>query len=213
MSGQVFGIAVDRHFATVDALREEAQPPSRFVSDKVIDHVDDLAARFIAAAPLAFLATRGQGYMDVSPRGDPAGFVQVLRPDLIALPDRLGNFRMDSHENLLINPEVGLIFVIPGHTGTLRVSGRAALVRDAGLAAQMEVNGHKPSLIVLISVTRVLNHCPKALVRAGAWVPDRWPDASGVPSTGEMIKVHSNLSDPVEEVDAVVARDGQNRLY
>lgn len=180
----------------------------------MIDHVDDLARRFIAASAMVVLATRREdGGIDMTPRGDPPGFVQVLNDHVVALPDRLGNNRADAFENILRYPAVGLYFIIPGHRDSLPISGRARIVRDEILLGSMEVRGHVPDLAILVRVDRLLSHCPKAFVRAGMWDRDTWPDLSNVPSAGEFLKTHGGLADPVRDVDSVVQRDGQVRLY
>lgn len=149
----------------------------------------------------------------MTPRGDPPGFVQVLNDHVVALPDRLGNNRADAFENILRDPGVGLFFIIPGHRDSLRISGRARIVRDAKLLGGMEVRGHVPDLAILVQVDRLLSHCPKAFVRARMWEREAWPDLSDVPSAGEFLKTHGGLADPVDDVDGVVQRDGQIRLY
>lgn len=210
----VFGISVEEEIATRGDLRRYRNPPSRYVANKVIDHVDDLARRFIAASSMVVLATRRpDGGVDMTPRGDPPGTVQVLNRRVIALPDRLGNNRADAFENILRDPGVGLYFIIPGHRDSLRVSGRARIVRDERLMKRMEVRGHVPDLAILVRVEALLSHCPKAFVRAGMWEAEAWPDRSDVPTAGEFLKTHGNLQEPASEVDAVVAKDGEVRLY
>lgn len=210
----VFGIDVDEEVTTQQDLRTYRNPPSRFVANKVIDHIDDLAKRFIAASSMVVLATRrADGGVDMTPRGDPPGFVQVLNDRVIALPDRLGNNRADAFENILRDPGIGLYFIIPGHRDSLRISGQARIVRDRALMDRMEVRGHVPDLAILVRVDALLSHCPKAFVRAGMWERDAWPDLGDVPSAGEFLKQHGSLPDPVADVDGIVARDGQNRLY
>lgn len=214
MTDEVFGIGVERAFSSVEQLREEARAPSQRVTNKEIGHVDDLARRFIAAAPLAFLATRRRdGGIDITPRGDPPGFVAVLDAHTLAIPDRPGNFRMDAFENILDTGSVGLIFVIPGHGDTLRVSGQARLVRDTALGQRLAVNGRPAGFVVLVRVERVLSHCPKAFVRGGIWRPEDWPDRSGVPTLGEMMVAHAGLAESVAEMDDIIRRDGESRLY
>ena len=199
----VFGYDVSEVIETQAELRGHYNPPSRFVNNKVIDQIDDLAARFIAQTGLIFLSTqRPDGQLDVSPRGDPSGFLKVLTPTLLALPDRPGNQRVDAYENILENPQIGLICVIPGHRDTLRISGE-------GLA----ISGKPAQSMLLIKVKRVLCHCPKAFVRGGVWSPEKWPDTSNVPSLAEMMCAHSELADSVSSVDDIVRRDGENRLY
>ena len=210
----VFGIPVEEVIATQERLRQFRKPPSRFVENKVIDHIDPLAKRFIAASSMVFLATRrADGGIDQTPRGDPPGFVKVLNDKLLALPDRPGNNRADAFENLLHDPGIGLIFVIPGHRETLRASGQARIVRGEEMLDSMVVNGHVPDLAILVRVERLLSHCPKAFVRGRVWEPDHWPDCSNLPTAGEFLVAHGRLHDEVGAVDQLVARDGQTRLY
>jgi PPOX class probable FMN-dependent enzyme len=210
----VFGLSVDHQITSSDALRTVAEMPSHHVTDKVIDHIDDLAKRFIAASSLAVLSSsRPDGIQDVTPRGDPAGFVQVLSPKLLAIPDRPGNGRMDTFRNLFNNPNLGVIFIIPGHRDTLRVSGKGALVQDKNLGQKLAINGRSAELTLLINVEKVMCHCPKAFVRGKVWQSGDWPDTSDVPSLAEMMVAHGKLSETIEEMDAIVVRDGKNNLY
>ena len=138
--------------------------------------------------------------------------MQVVNDKVIALPDRLGNNRADAFENILVDPGVGLYFIIPGHRDTLRISGRARIVRGDKLLSAMKVRGHSPDLAILVEVDHVMSHCPKAFIRASMWEVDDWPDVSDVPSAGTFLKPPGALEDAVSDVDAIVVRDGQNRL-
>ena len=120
---------------------------------------------------------------------------------------------MDSFENILRDPVIGLYFMIPGHKDTLRVGGRAALVRDSMLAAQFSERGSTPEILLLIHVERVLVHCPKCMLRSGLWDPDRWPDVSDVPSLAEMMVQHSQLSMSVQDMQNIIDRDAKTRVY
>jgi uncharacterized protein len=210
----IFGQAVDRHLRSSRDLRNIEPLPSHWVDNKVIDHIDDLSQRFIAASSLALVSTvRPDGLLDLTPRGDPPGFVKVLDKDLIAIPDRPGNKRMDTFENLFENPNVGIIFVIPGHRDTLRVSGKGAVVKDARLGGELAVNQRPASLVLLVRVERVLCHCPKAFIRGKVWQQEDWPDTSNVPTLAEMLKVHGQMNETLDEVEAGVAEDRKTRLY
>lgn len=210
----VFGLSVDRHLHTSTALREVAQMPGEYVSDKVIDHLDELSQKFIAASSLAIISSsRPDGILDVTPRGDPPGFVHVVNKNLIAIPDRPGNNRMDTFENVFQNQNVGIIFIILGHRDTLRVSGKGAVVQDSELAQATAINGRQPELTLLVNVERVLCHCPKAFVRGKVWQPDAWPDTSNVPTLAEMMVAHGDIADTLAEVEEVVKNDGKTRLY
>ena len=210
----VYGLSVDKHIKSTSDLREIADLPSHFVTDKIIDHMDDLSGKFIAASSLAILSsTRVDGIQDVTPRGDPPGFAKVLGPELLAIPDRPGNGRMDTFENIFANPNVGVLFIIPGHRDTLRVSGKGAVVQDAALGETLAVNGRPAELVLLIEVERVLCHCPKAFVRGMVWQAGGWPNTSDVPSLAEMMVAHGKLSVTIQEMDNIVVEDGKNRLY
>jgi hypothetical protein len=214
MSRVVFGQPVDVKIENSDELRVIAKSPSKYVDSKVIDHVDPLAERFIAASPLAILGTRrADGGIDQTPRGDPPGFVKVLDSKTIALPDRPGNNRMDAIENILNDSAVGLLFMIPGHGNTLRVSGQAAVVDDTRLAQELAVNGRPAGLVTLIRVERVLCHCPKAFIRSRTWHPNDWPDTTNVPKLSELMKAHGGLADSITDLDEIVRRSSTERLY
>ncbi|WP_299921597.1 MSMEG_1061 family FMN-dependent PPOX-type flavoprotein [uncultured Pelagimonas sp.] len=210
----VFEQNVDLHIQSSTQLRQIVEMPSLVTNNKVIDHIDPLAGRFIAASPLMILSTkRADGGLDQTPRGDPSGFVKVVDRNTLALPDRPGNNRMDAIENILATGEVGLLFLIPGHGDTLRISGKAAVVQDAQLSEDLAVNGRPSGLVVLIRVERVLSHCPKAFIRSKAWQPDDWPDTSDVPSLAEMLQVHGALADSLADLDALIETSNTNELY
>ena len=181
---------------------------------KVVTVIDDMSRRFIAASPFVFIASVGaDGTADVSPKGDPAGFVRVLDERTLAIPDRLGNRRFDTFRNLLANPAIGLIFLVPGITYTLRVGGTALIVRDPDLRASLAVSGKEPDHVIVVEVARVLTHCPKCMIRSGLWTPDAWPDTAGVPGFAEALKAHARLAESVAEVEASIAAGNRDRLY
>ena len=159
-----------------ERLREIMGMPNHRVASKVVHHIDDICRRFIAASPFAVIATRGKdGRLDQSPKGDPAGFVTVLDEKTLAIPDRMGNNRIDTFEYVLANPEVGLIFLIPGYGYTLRVSGHGKIVRDAGLQKRLAVRGREPKLVLVVTVEEAFMHCAKCMARSNLWKPDAWP--------------------------------------
>lgn len=195
-------------------LRDILGTPSPIARDKVINHIDPYCAEFIAHAPFVVLSTRGpEGEMDLSPRGDPAGFVKIIDERTLAVPDRLGNRRADTFGNLLKNPEIGLIFLVPGKRETLRVSGTGLLVRDEDLRTELAHKGKVPQLILVIEVKRVMFQCAKCMVRSGLWQPESWADVSGMSSLAEAIKVHSELEESIAEIDEVITRSETERLY
>ena len=138
---------------------------------------------WLAASPFCLIATSAaDGSCDVSPKGDPPGFVLVLDDRTIAIPERAGNRRADGYRNILANPHVGLIHLLPGRTDTLRINGRAQLVTDADLLDRMVVKGHRPVLAVVVEIEQVFHHCGKAFLRSQLWDPATWDAADAVPS-------------------------------
>src|SRR5258705_2818538 len=125
--------------------------------------------------------------MDVSPKGDPPGFVQVLDDETLAIPDRPGNRRADTFSNVLQNPGVGLIFLIPGKLETLRVNGRARIVRDMALRERMAVQGKVPQIALVVTVEEAFIHCGKCMIRSQLWQPESWPDGDALPSQAECL--------------------------
>jgi PPOX class probable FMN-dependent enzyme len=199
---------------TRQALREIIKEPNRKVSHKAIARIDEICARFIAASPFIIVATKGaDGLMDLSPKGDPPGFVKVLDEQTLAVPDRLGNNRVDTFENLLHDSSIGLIFMIPGSGDTLRVSGRGAIVRDGGLRKELAHKGRLPNLALIVTVEEAFMHCPKAIVRSGLWSPKDWPDLSSVPTLAEAMVAHGQLDLSVPDMQAIIKADGHERLY
>lgn len=164
-----------------DAAQLEALvgTPVRRVAEKSRTALHALDRQWLAAAPLCLMATAGaDGTCDVSPRGDPPGFTHVLDERTIALPDRPGNRRVDGFRNVLANPHVGLIFLVPGRGDTLRINGTAQLLDDAPFFDELVVKGHRPRLVMVVEVEEVFFHCSKAFLRSALWVPATWaPDA------------------------------------
>jgi PPOX class probable FMN-dependent enzyme len=204
----------DEVITTRERLRELHGKPGPASSNKVIGHIDDICRRFIAACPFVMVATRGaDGRLDLSPKGDPAGFVAILDEKTLAIPDRLGNNRLDTFENLLAYPEIGLLFIIPGNNDTLRVSGKGRMVRDDGLQSRLAVNGKAPNLVLVVSVEEAFMHCPKCMVRGKMWKPEAWPDRSDVPSLAEGFVAHAALARSVADMQAIIDNDEATRLY
>jgi uncharacterized protein len=144
---------------------------------------------WIASSPFCLIATAGaDGSCDVSPKGDPAGFAHVLNDTTLAIPDRPGNRRADGFRNILVNPHVGLLFLVPGREETLRVNGRARLVRDAPFFDRMVVRGHRPTLALLVDIEQVFFHCAKAFKRSVLWRPETWQDPALLPSMACIVK-------------------------
>ena len=203
----------DEVIATRERLREVSKVPSFRARNKVINHIDDICRRFIAACPFVIVASRGaDGQIDVSPKGDPAGFVSVLDEKTLAIPDRPGNNRLDTFENLLVHPEIGLIFMIPGHGDTLRISGTGKIVRDGSLQARSAVDSKQPNLVLVITIAEVFLHCPKCVFRSKLWSPEHWPNRSSLPSLAQAIVAHAKSGETVADVQAIID-DGIAHLY
>ena len=165
---------------TRDALREVLAPPGESVTNKEISSLDEYCRDFIARSPFILIASSdGTGAIDISPKGDPAGFVRVLDDTTIAIPDRLGNHRADTFENVLKHPYVGVIFLIPGTKNTLRVRGKATIVRDASIREPMAIKGRLPELALVVDVTTAYFHCAKCIIRSKLWTADQVEAAAG----------------------------------
>lgn len=204
----------EEEITTRERLREVIRNRGQRSAAKDIHQLDDICRRFIAACPFVVVATRGaDGRFDLSPKGDPSGFVTVLDDHTLAIPDRLGNGRLDTFENLLVQPEVGLFFLIPGHADTLRVSGKGRIVRDGALQASMAVNGKVPNLVLIVDVEQAFMHCPKCVVRSRLWNPEQWPDLAGVPTVADALLHHTGIPGTLAEVQATVENDRITRLY
>jgi PPOX class probable FMN-dependent enzyme len=154
---------------------------------KEVDHIHPVYRPFIERAPFVALATSGPGGLDVTPRGDPPGFVHVEDERTLLLPDRRGNNRLDSLRNILVDPRVALLFLIPGIGETLRVNGRATIVIAPALLERFAIDGKQPRSVLRISVETVYFQCSKALVRSGLWKAETHVPRDVLPSTGTML--------------------------
>lgn len=199
---------------TLEDLREIIGEPMPQVLAKQIDRLDDICRDFIARSPFCVIATANpDGHVDVSPKGDPAGFVRVVDDEHLVIPDRPGNRRIDSYQNLLRDARVGILFIIPGKPETLRVGGTARIVRDEDLLRSMAVNGKAPRLGLAVHVERIFMHCPKCMVRSRIWRPEAWPDSAGLADIGEAMIRHGKLKQTADELFAEVEREGITKLY
>jgi uncharacterized protein len=171
--------------AELDALYDAPVPTSIL---KEIDHISADYARWIEASPLAILATSGPEGLDCSPRGDPAGFVRIADPKTLMIPDRRGNNRIDSLRNIVRDPRVALLFLIPGVNGTMRVNGKAELSIDPALCASFEMQGKLPKCVIIIHVERAYTQCQKALVRGKVWDASTHSTPADLPGVGEMLE-------------------------
>ena len=155
---------------------------------KEIDHISDHYRTFIEASPFVVLATSGPDGLDCTPRGDPTGFVRVVDRHTVMIPDRRGNNRLDTLRNLVRDPRIALLFLIPGDGRTLRINGRAEISTDPALGASFTMEGKIPRSVIVITAERVYTQCPKALMRSRLWDPSRHIDANTLPSSGVMMQ-------------------------
>ena len=177
------------HLVTSEAQLEALYGlPSGAAVIKEIDHISDHYRAFIAASPFVILATSGPEGLDCTPRGDPAGFARVADRHTILLPDRRGNNRLDSLRNIVRDPRIGLLFLIPGLGRTLRVNGRAVISTDPELCASFTMEGKAPRSVIVVTAERVYTQCPKALIRSHLWDPSQFKSEADLPSTGAIIQ-------------------------
>ncbi|RJL30992.1 pyridoxamine 5'-phosphate oxidase family protein [Bailinhaonella thermotolerans] len=194
-------------------LRELLGEPMPRAIAKERKRLHELDRMWLAASPFCLIATAGaEGDCDVSPKGDPAGFVHVLDDTTIAIPDRPGNRRADGFRNILENPHVGLLFVIPGRPDTLRINGRATLVREAPFFDDMIVKGHRPRLALIVEIDTIFHHCAKAFMRSSLWKSETWNPAA-VPGMPEIVKAVQHAEESLEELTAYYGPSYADRLY
>jgi PPOX class probable FMN-dependent enzyme len=190
-------------------LRAVLGEPAELVKKKIADRLNPLTRQFVERSPFVVVATgRPEGGLEVSPRGDPAGFVRILDERTLLLPDRPGNKLADTLTNLLEDDRIALLFLIPGVNDTFRVNGRARIVDDAELLAESTVEGKAPKLGILVQVDEAYTQCPKALLRSDLWNPDRHVDRSELPRSGEILRA---VADP--ELDVEEYEDARDQRY
>lgn len=200
---------------TESELREVFGWPSERAVNKQIDRLDEHCRAIINKSPFLLLGTSApSGHCDVSPKGDYPGFVRVLDDKTLAIPDLPGNNRLDTLTNILNNPQVGLIFMIPGMNETLRVNGKVRLVRDAGLLESMAFMGKLPKLAIVVDVEEVFTHCPKAFLRSKLWSDESRIDRSELPSFAEILRDHVGIAEcDVEELQRELDHKAATTLH
>jgi len=204
-----------QEIASAAELRELVGTPVDRAIKKVRATLHPHHRSWIAASPYLVLATSdASGRCDVSPKGDPPGSVHVLDDATLVIPDRPGNRRVDSFLNVLANPHVALLFMVPGRLDTLRVNGRARLIREAPFFDRLVVRGHRPGLALLVDVEEVFFHCPKASQRSSVWQPETWPDPASLPSTAQLAKDVAGVPETLEELERYYSPEEYGRkLY
>ncbi len=195
------------------ALRELYGQPIERARLKSLRKLDGHCASFIRLSPLVCLGTSGEYGADVTPRGDRPGFVQVLDEGTIAIPDWPGNNRLDSLVNILSNPKVGLLFLVPGMDETLRINGLARITTKPEILALWNVNAKSPKSALVIAIDEAFLHCGKALIRSRLWHDDHKIDRAHLPSYGRMLKDQIDIADTAEEIEASVAKGYKEKLY
>ncbi|HEX3650283.1 MAG TPA: pyridoxamine 5'-phosphate oxidase family protein [Pseudonocardiaceae bacterium] len=198
---------------TQGELAELVGEPVRRVAEKVRPSLHEVDREWLAQSPFCLIATSDQdGGCDVSPKGDPPGFTLVLDEKTIVVPDRPGNRRVDGFRNVLANPHVGLIYLVPGRGDTLRINGRARLLRDAPFFDRLVVRGHRPALALLVEIEEVFYHCSKAFLRSKLWQSESWrPDA--VPSRPVISKAVERPEDSLAELERYYGPGYGEKLY
>jgi len=205
-------VAIVRWEAELRALMGGPVAPP--VVEKTLSSLDRHCVAFIGCAPFVLIASSDSaGRMDISPRGDAPGFVKVLDQGTLAIPDRPGTQRFDTFRNFFESPRVGLIFLVPGKRETLRISGTAEVVRDAGLRETLAANGKTLALALAVHVEEAFFHGAKCMIRWLLWLPEHWPSLEGLPTLAETMKDAASVPAPVEALEGIIGQDEETRLY
>lgn len=196
-------------------LRALLGEPRQRVAEKVRRRLHDMDRQWLAHSPLCLMATAAaDGWCDVSPKGDPAGMVSLALDDTtVVVPDRLGNRRADGYHNILANPQVGLLYLVPGRGETLRINGQARIVREAPFFADLAVDGKRPALALVVDVEEVFFHCSKAFLRSQVWDPASWQPEL-LPKRALIAKAVEAPDVPLAELEAYYSADSYGKdLY
>lgn len=207
------------HRLTTQIIETEAElraligMPAELTCAKISNRLNDATRLFIERSPFVCVATSGAaGECDLSPRGDPAGFVRILDERCLLIPERPGNRLADSLRNILVNPQVGLLFIVPGVTDTLRVNGRATITTDAALLAPCAVEGKLPRLGVLVDIVEAYTQCSKAFLRSQLWDPQRFVDPASMPTGGQVHRAIQGEAFDAEQYDQERAQRYRERI-
>lgn len=199
---------------TVEQLREVLPSANPTTLRKIRPRFDRFTQQFVEHSPFCLIGSRNaRGEMDVSPKGDPAGFAKVLDDETVVIPDRPGNGIADTLINILEKPEVALIFLVPGKGETVRVNGRARIVRDRDLMEQMAYKKKVPTLAIAVRVETVFFHCAKCVIRSGLWKPEQWPAIEDLPSLGTALAGQLEIESQACDLDERIDDSYRNRLY
>lgn len=200
------------------SLRSIFPPTHVHAADKCMDHLDKHAKDYLARSPFMCISSQSDsGQADISPKGDPRGFVKILDEKTLLIPDRPGNNRLDTLTNILSNPSVGLIFMIPGYDETMRVNGKAKISRDPSLLSMLTVKDRAPTVAIIVEISEVFLHCAKAFRRSKLWDPAQLQDRSEMPSLINIVldQTTGAPNDPKEldKLDADLEDEYQKTMY
>lgn len=197
-----------------EELRVLYKSPGDGAVRKELPRLDGHCRSFIAKSPFVLIGSSdGNGNADVTPKGDRPGFAAILDDNNIAIPDRPGNNRLDTLENIVVNPAVGLLFLIPGMNETLRINGHARITADAALRERLAVDGKLPASVIVVSVKAAYMHCAKAFMRSELWKPESWLDRATLPTLGEILRDQLALAQSAEATDKWLDEGYQKTMW
>jgi len=199
----------------IPEFRERYGDTTSTIYDKSAPFLSEPMQKFVRLSPFCVVSSQdAEGHSDITPRGDPAGFVEIVTPKLLLIPDRPGNQRFDTFRNILTHPAVSVLFMIPGVFDTLRVNGKAHATRDPELLERGAINGRIPPVGLLVEVLEAYGHCSKAIRRAGIWDPDTQIDRKIAPSLKELMSAHQNYDqDVLDDMEGRIERDIKTNMY
>lgn len=203
-----------RFIESREELRDHYKAPGERAVRKELNALDGHCRAFIEKSPFVLIGSSdGAGNGDVTPKGDRPGFVAVLDETTLAIPDRPGNNRLDTLENLIANPAVGLLFLIPGMNETLRVNGSARITADEALRELLAVDGKKPATVMIVSVRACYMHCAKAFLRSALWDPQSWPARSAMPTLGQILTDQLAMTTPADHTDRALEEGYRKTMW
>tara|TARA_R110002012_G_scaffold81454_3_gene206239 strand:+ start:19880 stop:20509 length:630 start_codon:yes stop_codon:yes gene_type:complete len=206
--------AFEKVITSEQELRDIMGYPSEIVTRKTINYIDEHCQVFIEKSPFITIATSDlKGNLDVSPKGDPAGFVKILSDKMLAIPDRPGNHKADTLTNIIQNPNIGLIFLIPGIKETLRVNGEAKIVTDEKVLELLSCQGKKPGFAIIVIVKEAFMHCAKCIIRSNLWTTVDERQERSIATLGKALVDHGKLDISSEELDEMIKDDEKTNLY
>lgn len=199
----------------IPEFRERYGDTTSTIYDKSAPFLSEPMQKFVRLSPFCVVSSQdAEGHSDITPRGDPAGFVEIVTPKLLLIPDRPGNQRFDTFRNILTHPPVSVLFMIPGVFDTLRVNGRALATRDPDLLERCAIKGRVPPVGLLIEIDEAYGHCSKAIRRAGIWDSETHIDRRTAPSLKELMSAHQNYDQEVlDDMEGRIERDIRKNMY